>query len=266
MQPMNGISILDATTNASGPMATGILADQGADVIRLESVGSGDPSRHVGGSRGGVSAYNAYMNRNKRSMAVDLKNELLRPWLYKLVENADVFVQNSRPGALDRCGYGFSDSSKINPQLIYVSISGYGASGAGARERVYDPVIQAVSGFAAVQGDAEEPSLVKTIASDKIAALTASQAISSALLARARGEISGHHVEVSMLDASLAFLWPEAFWNHSFVGAPPSVNKPPLAEFYRVMRTADGFIKFGRLNAGTKRDVLAHIKAICDMF
>ena len=242
MQPMQGIRIIDVTTNASGPMATGMLADQGADVIRFETVGAGDPARHVGGVRGGVSAYFAYMNRNKRSMAVNLKNAALRPALYKLIESADVFVQNSRPGALDRSGYGYEDLHRINPELVYVSISGFGATGPAAAQRVYDPVIQSVSGFAAAQGVGGDPVLMKTIASDKVAALTAAQAISAALFARARGSIAGHHVELSMLDASLAFLWPEVFWNDSFVGSEGFTPKPLIASFYELFPTTDGHI------------------------
>ncbi len=241
MEPLTGIRIIDATSNASGPMAVGMLADQGADVIRLEPIGSGDPSRHVGGTRGGVSSYSAYMNRNKRSMAVDLKSAAVRPWIYRLIESADVFVQNSRPGALERAGYGYEALHQVNPNLIYVSISGFGATGPGARQRVYDPVIQCVAGFAAAQGTGGDPALMKTIASDKVAALTAAQAITAALFARTRGA-GGHHVELSMLDASLAFLWPEVFWNHGFVGTEGVTNKPTIAEFYRLLRTADGFI------------------------
>ena len=241
MQPLQGVRIVEVTTNASGPFATGVLADQGADVIRLESIGLGDPSRHVGGVRGGVSGYNSSMNRNKRSVAVDLKSERLRPVLYELIKTADVFVQNSRPGALDRSGYGYADLHQVNPQLIYLSISGFGADGPGAHQRVYDPVIQVTSGFAAVQGHGGRPELVKTIASDKIAALTAAQAIASALFARAMGRIGGHHVELSMLDTSLQFLWPDAFWNHAFVGEDFQ-PKPLLAEFYRVLQTADGYV------------------------
>ena len=242
MEPLQGIRIIDVTTNASGPMATGMLADQGADVIRFETMGLGDPARHVGGVRGGVSAYSAYMNRNKRSMAIDLKNAAIRPALYKLVESADVFVQNSRPGALDRCGYGYADLHSVNPDLVYVSISGFGLTGPAAHQRVYDPVIQCVAGFATAQGVGGVPALVKTIASDKVAALTAAQAISSALFARARGMVAGHHVELSMLDASLAFLWPEVYWNDSFVGDEGFTPKPLIAEFYRLLRTSDGFI------------------------
>lgn len=242
MEPLKGVRIVEVTSNASGPFATGILADQGADVIRLETVGRGDPSRYVGGVRGGVTGYNAAMNRNKRSLAVDLKNPRLRPALLELIKTADVFVQNSRPGALDRSGYGYEDLHDINPDLIYVSISGFGPDGPASHQRVYDPVIQVTAGFAAAQGHGGKPQLVKTIASDKIAALTTAQAISSALFARASGRIRGHHVEVSMLEASLQFLWPDTFWNHGFVGAEGFQPKPLLAEFYRVLETANGFV------------------------
>jgi crotonobetainyl-CoA:carnitine CoA-transferase CaiB-like acyl-CoA transferase len=242
MEPLRGVRIIEATTNASGPMATGMLADQGADVIRLEPIGAGDPSRHVGGTRGGVSAYNAYLNRNKRSMAVDLRKPELRGPLLELIRSADVFVQNARPGALDRYGYGYDALHAEHPDLIYVSISGFGASGPAAHQRVYDPVIQCVSGFAAAQGAKGPPELVRTIASDKVAALTAAQAISAALYARALGHVRGHHVELSMLDASLCFLWPEVYWNHGFVGSEGVQTKPLIAEFYRLLRTTDGFV------------------------
>ena len=242
MQPLAGIRIIEVTTNASGPMATGILADQGADVIRLETLGAGDPSRHVGGARGGVSGYNAYLNRNKRSMAVDLKNPALKAPLRRLLATADVFVQNSRPGALDRYGYGYDALHAEFPDLIYVSISGFGATGPAAHQRVYDPVIQSVAGFAAAQAKDGVPDLVKTIASDKVAALTAAQAISAALFSRARGQARGQHVELSMLDASLAFLWPEVYWNHSFVGTEGFTPKPLIASFYRLLPTLDGYV------------------------
>lgn len=242
MEPLRGIRIIDVTTNASGPMAVGMLADQGADVIRIEALGKGDPSRQVGGSRGGVSSYSAYLNRNKRSVAADLKNPAVKPFLYKLIETADIFVQNSRPGALERAGFGFEALHRLNPRLIYVSISGFGATGPAAGQRVYDPVIQCVAGFAAAQGAGGDPALVKNIVSDKVAALTAAQAIASALFARERGTIGGHHVELSMLDASLAFLWPDIYWNHGFVGEEGVTRKPLISDFYRLLKTADGFI------------------------
>jgi crotonobetainyl-CoA:carnitine CoA-transferase CaiB-like acyl-CoA transferase len=242
MEPLAGIRIVEVTTNAAGPMATGILADQGADVIRIETIGAGDPARHVGGNRGGVSSYYSTMNRNKRSIAADLKNPDLRKPIYDLIGTADVFVQNSRPGALARYGFGYDDLHAAFPDLIYVSISGFGTTGPAVHQRVYDPVIQSVAGFAAAQGDGDTPALVKTIASDKVAAVTASQAISAALLARALGKVGGHHVELSMLDASLQFLWPEVFWNNGFVGEDGFERKPLIAEFYRLLRASDGYV------------------------
>lgn len=243
MEPLTGIRIVDVTTNASGPLATGILADQGADVIRVETLGVGDPSRYVGGTRGGFTAYNMQMNRNKRSVSLNLKDARIRPAMEALIKTADVFVQNSRPGALERAGYGFADLHKVNPRLIYASISGFGPDGPAAGHRVYDPIIQAVSGFAAAQGyGSGQPELVKTIASDKIAAYTAAQAISSALFARERGQIGGHSIDISMLDASLAFLWADVFWNHSFVGTEGFQPKPLISEFYRLIPSADGYI------------------------
>ncbi|MBQ0719230.1 MAG: CoA transferase [Gammaproteobacteria bacterium] len=242
MQPLQGVRIIEVTTNASGPLATGLLADQGADVIRLETIEVGDPSRHVGGVRGGVSGYNGYMNRNKRSIAVDLKDEGVRPFIYDLIKTADVFVQNSRPGALERSGYGFDELHRINPELIYLSISGFGPDGPAAGLRVYDPIIQGASGFASAQGVDGPPELVKTIASDKIAAYTAAQAISAGLFARERGTVSGHKIDISMLDANLAFLWADVYWNHSFVGDEGFEPKPLISEFYRVVKTADSYI------------------------
>lgn len=241
MQPLKGIRIVEATANAAGPFGTGMLADQGAEVIRIEPVGSGDPSRHVGGTRGGVSSYTAYMNRNKKSIAIDIKNPKSRQPLLKLIESADVFVQNARPGALARAGFGFEELHTIYPNLIYVSISGFGMTGPAVHQRVYDPVIQAVSGLATCQGENGRPALVKSIVSDKIAGMTAAQAISAALFARERGQIAGHHIEVSMLDASLAFHWPDLFWNHGFVGQEGVTPKPLVSDFYRLIETKDGF-------------------------
>ncbi|MGR8947877.1 MAG: CaiB/BaiF CoA transferase family protein [Gammaproteobacteria bacterium] len=242
MQPLKGVRIIEATANAAGPFATGMLADQGAEVIRIETLGGGDPSRHVGGIRGGVTSYTAYMNRNKKSIAIDIKNPAAKAPLFDLIKTADVFVQNARPGALERAGFGFDTLHAINPQLIYASISGFGMTGPAVHQRVYDAVIQAVSGLAFAAGDNGVPALVKSIVTDKITGMTAAQAISSALFARENGTIGGHHIEISMLDSSLAFLWPDIFWNHGFVGDDGVTPKPSVADFYRVVQTKDGYV------------------------
>ena len=238
MEPLQGIRIVELTTNVAAPMGTLMLADQGADVIRIEQVGAGDPSRAVGAVRNGVTSYYLSLNRNKRAISIDLKNPRSRPLMADLLRSADVFVHNTRPGVVERLNYGYDAVHELNPSLIYVSLSGFGPDGPGAENRVYDLVIQAVSGMVRVQTGAHGPEFVRNIVCDKVAAVTAAQAISSALLARERGRVGGHHVELTMLEANLGFLWPDGFWNHSFVGE--FEKKPLISEFISTMPTADG--------------------------
>ena len=243
MHPLQGVKIVELTTQTAGPLATNLLADQGAEVIRFEALVTGDPSRYAGGIRNGYGACYTFMNRNKRSLAIDIKAPESRPIIEALIKDADVFVQNARAGALERSGCGFEDFHKINPDLIYASISGFGSDGPGSELRVYDPIIQVISGFAASQGAGQgKPQLINNIVSDKVAAYTAAQAISSALFARERGTVGGHHLQISMLDASLAFLWNDAFWNHGFAGDEPIKECPPIGEIYRIMATKDDHI------------------------
>lgn len=240
MEPLQGIRIVELTTNVAAPMATLMLADQGADVIRIESVGAGDPARAVGAVRNGVTSYYLSLNRNKRAISIDLKNARSRPLMEDLLRSADVFVHNTRPGVMDRLNYGYDAVHALNPNLIYVSLSGFGPDGPGAENRVYDLVIQAVSGMVRVQTGANGPEFVRNIVCDKVAAVTTAQAISSALFARERGRVGGHHVELTMLEANLGFLWHDGFWNHSFVGE--CEKKPLISEFISTMPTADGFV------------------------
>ncbi len=149
---LDGITVLDFSTMVSGPVATAILADQGADVIKIESP-AGDEMRKIGNTRNGLTAGFFSCNRGKRSLALDLKNEQAKKALEKLIDTADVLVQNFRPGAMERMGFGEAAVRKIKPDIIYVSISGFGESGPYAHKRVYDPVIQALSGLASIQGD-----------------------------------------------------------------------------------------------------------------
>ncbi|GMU45802.1 MAG: dehydratase [Porticoccaceae bacterium] len=237
MEPLQGIRIVELTTNVAAPMGTQMLADQGADVIRIEAPGAGDPARAVGAVRNGVTSYYLSLNRNKRALAMDLKDERSRPLMADLLQSADVFVHNTRPGVVERLGYGYEAVHELNPELIYVSLSGFGPDGPGAGNRVYDLVVQAVSGMARVQAGAQGPEFVRNIVCDKVSALTLAQAVSAALLARARGA-GGHHVELTMLEACLNFLWPDGFWNHSFVG--DCDTKPLISEFVSTVATADG--------------------------
>ena len=239
MEPLKGIRVVELTTNVAAPMGTVMLGDQGADVIRIEALGEGDPSRAVGASRGGVTSYYLTLNRNKRSITVDLKNPKTRPLIEDLIRSADVFVQNARPGVMDRIGCDFDSFHAINPDLIYMSLSGFGPDGPGADNRVYDMVVQAVAGVVHLQSGEQKPEFVKTIICDKVAALMTAQAISSALFARERGLVGGHLIEMTMLEASLSFLWPDTFWNHSFIGGGVT-EKPPFSDFMSTVPTSDG--------------------------
>ncbi len=238
MEPLQGIRVVELTTNVAAPMATLMLADQGADVIRVESVGTGDPARAVGAVRNGVTSYYLSLNRNKRAISIDLKNPRSRPLMEDLLRSADVFVHNTRPGVVERLKYDYDTVHQLNPDLVYVSLSGFGPDGPGAERRVYDLVIQAVSGMVRVQTGKHGPEFVKNIVCDKVAALTTAQAISSALFARERGLVGGHLVELTMLEANLGFLWHDGFWNHSFVGE--FEKKPLISEFISTVPTADG--------------------------
>jgi crotonobetainyl-CoA:carnitine CoA-transferase CaiB-like acyl-CoA transferase len=216
--PLAGVRVLDLTTMVAGPVATRMLADQGADVIKIEPP-HGDLMRHFNPIRNGMSASFLSCNRNKRSLAVDLKAAQGLTIVQKLIATADVLVHNFRPGAIERIGLGEDAVREIRQDIVYVSISGFGDSGPYANQRAYDPVIQALSGLAEIQTDRDtgRPKMVRTIIADKTTALTAAQAITAALFARER---SGHgqHIRIAMLDAMIAYLWPEAMPTLTFVG------------------------------------------------
>ena len=247
--PLDGYRIVDLTTMISGPMATCLLGDQGADVIKVEAPGVGDLVRRLGVPRNGITATFATTNRNKRSIVLDLKNAPDdRAAFFALVETADVVVQNFRPGVVDRMGIGFEQLRAIKPELIYVSISGFGESGPYAAKRVYDPVIQALSGLATIQGDRGQgrPKMMRLVIPDKVTAITAAQAITAALLARERSG-KGQHVRLSMLDAMIALAWPEGYAGHTFVGDEKDVPRNALAQDL-VFETKDGFMTTGAVS------------------
>lgn len=239
--PLDRVRIIDLSAIISGPMATGILADQGADVIKVEPPGMGDLVRYLGPTRNGVNAMFTAVNRNKRAITLNLKSAEGRAVLVDLIKTADVFVENFRPGAIERLGLGYDKLKETNPGIIYVSMSGFGDKGPYAKRRVYDPVIQATSGFSDTQKvmATGEPQLIQTLACDKVTAVTAAQAITAALYAKARGR-GGSLVEISMLDSAIAFLWPDAFYNLSFEAE--CARSPDFASFYSIRKTKDGYI------------------------
>lgn len=240
--PLDGYRIIDLTTMVSGPLATSILGDQGADVIKVEVPGIGDHTRSVGNKQNGMSSSFLNINRSKRSVTLNLKDERGKTALKKIAATADVVVQNFRPGVVERLGIGFDDIKAVAPNIIYVSISGFGERGPWAGRPVYDPIIQALSGLTTIQAgsDSERPRLVRTIVPDKLTAVVASQAVTAALLARAKsGE--GQHVRVSMLDAVMNFLWGSDMNGLTF--PDQTVKAQAAASFIDLIyETADGFM------------------------
>lgn len=262
--PLSGFRVLDLSSVVSGPMAAVVLADQGADVIKIEPPGWGDGIRGLGASRNGLSAIYAMINRNKRSIAINLKHSEGQALVRQLVADADVLLQNYRPGKMARLGLDYDALKAECPNLIYASINGMGEVGPYAEQKTYDYVIQALSGILDVQGmmpanmnpleesaDPEENKqalqMVRSIIYDKVTALTAAQGITAALLARERGA-GGQHVQLSMLDAAVYFNWPELMWNYSFKGQGVQ-HAGDLADVCGISETADGAVVSGYLGA-----------------
>lgn len=244
MGALNGLKVIDLTSMVSGPVAASMLADQGADVIKVEPL-VGEQMRFLGQPLNELPAAFFSCNRGKRSIALDLKNADGQQVLWRLIDEADILLQNFRPGAMQRMGFGEEVVRVKNPRLIYVSISGFGEQGPYADQRVYDPVIQALSCATDIQANRQtrDPEMFRVIIADKVTSLTAAQAISSALYHRERsGE--GQHIKLSMLDAMLAFFWPEGMGGITYADAEydPSETSGSMDLIYP---TQDGFITAG---------------------
>lgn len=237
--PLNGYRILELTSTVSGPMAAMMLADQGADVVKIEPPLLGDTARFLGSSREGMGSTFAVLNRNKRSLVLDLKTKEDLQIFLKLVESADVFLENYRPGVVKNLGIDYETLAEINPSLIYASISGYGQSGPYRNRKVYDPLIQATTGVACAQGG-ESPQNMASIIFDKVTALTTAQVITSALLHRERTG-QGQYLPVSMLESALYYNWPDVMWSRTLLGEGIQ-HVGELADYFQIYRVKDGHV------------------------
>jgi crotonobetainyl-CoA:carnitine CoA-transferase CaiB-like acyl-CoA transferase len=248
--PLNGVRVLDLTGVVSGPFATMFLADQGADVLKIEPI-SGDITRRSRASidkKGEFSALFISSNRGKRSLAIDIKSGAGREVLAKLVANADVLVQNFRPGTMERLGLGVDELRARHPRLIYVSISGVGETGPYVKKRVYDPIIQGLSGFADIQSQpvTNRPQMIRTIVCDKTTAVMTAQAVAAALYAREKTG-QGDHIQLAMLDVMISYLWPEGMMQYTVVGAEAAATDPNDRPDL-VFKTSDGYITAGTIS------------------
>jgi crotonobetainyl-CoA:carnitine CoA-transferase CaiB-like acyl-CoA transferase len=240
--PLAGIKVVDMSVMISGPLTAMMLADYGADVVKVESPGLGDLMRFLGTSKGGMTGLFSLNNRGKRAITLNVKTAEGLGVLKKLIADADVFIQNFRPGAMDRLGLGYDDVKKFNPNLVYVSVSGFGPTGPNSHRRVYDNIIQAASGMASVQTDPATgaPSMLRNLVCDKVTSYTAMQSIVSALFARERGTAAGQHLTVAMLDSAVAFLWPDGGMDAALLDDDVT-RTPTLGANYAVTTLSDGY-------------------------
>ncbi len=240
--PLAGIRILDLSAVVSGPLCTQVLGDLGADVLKLEAP-RGDTTRWMGPPmKAGLSGWFAQFNRNKRSIAIDLKTAEGQEVAHQLARGVDVVVENYRPGVAERLELGYERLARDNPKLVYVSINGFGPDGPYRDLPAYDTVIQGLVGFMPSQGASGKPELVRSIVADKASALTAVYAVMAALLARERGDGRGQRIDVPMLDAFAAFILPDVFTGETFVPKQgPELPFSP-ADLHRTWQTADGYV------------------------
>ena len=236
--PYKGIRVLELTSTVSGPYAGMMLADQGADVIKIEPPGIGDLARFMGTIKDGMGAMFSTLNRNKKCICLDFKNDEDLEVFKTLVSTADVLIENFRPGIVKKLGIDYATLVKINPDLIYCSISGYGQSGPYKEKKVYDPLVQGTVGIPNAQ-NSKSPELLRTIIYDKVTGMTSAQAISAALYQKAKGE-GGQYLPISMMESALYYNWPDLMMNHTFDEG--GINIGELADLFEVYETTDGGI------------------------
>lgn len=206
MRPLEGIKVLDLSRVLAGPYCTMIMADYGAEIIKVEMPGTGDDSRSFGPYKNGESMYYANINRGKRSMTLNIKHSEAKKIIFELVKQVDVIVENFRPGTMEKLGLGYDVLKEINPKLIYGASSGFGHSGPWSKKPAYDLCIQALSGFMSITGQEDgEPTKAGPSIMDMLSGILLAKGIMTALFARERFGI-GQKVDVAMLDGGMSIL------------------------------------------------------------
>lgn len=238
--PLQGIRILDLTTILFGPFGAQTLGDWGAEIIKVESL-TGDGWRYTGPFRNrGMSGQFMAANRNKRSLALDLKHPDGAAVLRRLIPTVDALVTNIRPAALARLGFGYEACRDLNPRLVYAAATGFGQDGPWAARPAFDEIVQAASGFASAIGTDDEPAFVPSLVGDKLCGLALAGAVAAALVRRERAGI-GQLVEVPMLETVAAFNSIEMLGGHAFVPPIGPAGYKRVKE-RRPVRTQDGWL------------------------
>jgi crotonobetainyl-CoA:carnitine CoA-transferase CaiB-like acyl-CoA transferase len=239
--PLSGIRVIDLARILAGPFCTMLLADMGADIVKVETPGAGDPLRTQGAMRDGLSWYFAGFNRNKRSLSLNLRSEEGKAVLARLIAGSDVLVENYRPGMLAAMGFGDARLKELNPGLVYANISGFGTTGPYRDRPSFDFIAQAMSGFMAVTGPAGgEPMRAGPPLADLVAGLYGALGVCAALVRRGRTG-SGDTVGASLNNGLISLLAYLAA-NHFVTGEEPrrTGNDHPIVAPYGMFRTADG--------------------------
>ena len=253
MKPLDGIRVLDLTRALAGPFCTLMLGDYGADVIKIEMPGTGDDTRHWGPPFiGEESAYFLSINRNKRSLTLNFKEEKAREIFLKLAEGSDVVVENFTPGVMSRFGLEYETVKRANPRIIYCSISGFGQDGPYQSRPAYDQIMQGISGLMSVTGDPQgEPEKIGVAVTDIGAGMWAAFAVMSALYRREQdGE--GQYIDISMLDAQVAWLTYQAGYFFAYGRPPQRLGKAhPTLVPYQAFMGKDG--KYFNVAVGSER-------------
>ena len=241
--PLHGIKVIDLTRVLAGPFCTMTLADLGAEIVKIEKPGSGDDSRAFGPHLKGESAYFMSINRGKKSLTLDLKSEQGREILLKLIETADVLVENFKPGVMKKLGLDYDTLKKTNPRLIYCASSGFGQTGPYSSRPAYDLIIQGMGGLMSITGpDASQPTKVGSSIADIFAGVFSAIGILSALYSRTQTG-SGQMVDIAMLDCMVAILENAvARYTGSGVDPVPIGNRHPSIAPFTSVKTADGYI------------------------
>ena len=248
--PLSGVRVVDLTRVMTGPFCTMMLGDMGADVVKVEQPGRGDDTRHwgppfVGGNEHepGESAYFLSVNRNKRSLALDLKSPAGVAALWRLIERADVVVENFSPGTIDRLGFGYEQVKARKPEIIFASISGFGQSGPSRMRTAYDLIVQGMSGMMSVTGPAGgPPTKLGVPIADLAAGMFTAFAVAGALYGRAQTG-QGQYVDASMLAGQVALLTYQAGIYFTTGHVPePIGNAHPIVAPYDTYQSADGYV------------------------
>ena len=236
--PLNGIKVVDFSTMIAAPLGASILADYGAEVIKIEPRDACDLMRFVGSQKNGMSGIFALNNRGKKAIAVNARGVKGREVVDKLIRSADVLIHNFRPDVMESLGFGYEQVKETSPNLIYVHVLGFGNAGHLRNNKAYDNIIQAITGMGTAQSN--PPEVVHQLLCDKLTAQIVAQSVLGALYARERGQCIGQKISISMLDVAANFMWQDLGMDAALLDED-ATRAPTIDKYYRTITLKDGY-------------------------